>query len=358
MVNKAEIDTIETNASVGENANSSSGNDIEQTHNNQVQIYEENNNVEVEEKTFTVAFLGELMMGGAIGESLGYNYMSAFKSIAEYTSKANYTTVNLATNVIDLDELKDTKSKYIVTKNIENAFNALGVDGINLASDHMMDFGKDVFKDTVSILEEDYDLIGMKDTIVYAEHDGIKIAIIGVCNEVIGTESKYTDAGIMMYNLKKLQSMIKEAKKNVNTVVVLTHLGLENTHTVTSIMSWFYKELINAGADIVLGSHALGLYPVEIYNGKPIIYSTGNLMSDTDYSLGKETGVFTITLDENGYLESLEILPLYVNAKKQTILYNEYNKEKSGELLKYLTSKLNENTYNIVGNSAVIQTKN
>lgn len=325
----------------------------ETTANTNVQIYEEAD-VENEDKTFSVAFLGELMMGGEIGESLGYNYMSAFKNISEYTSKADYTVVNLATNVIDLEELGDTKSKYIVTKSIENAFSALGVDGVNLASDHMLDFGKDVFKDTVSILEEDYDLIGLKDKTVYIEHNGIKIAIIGVCNEVIGTEGKYTEAGVMMYNMKKLKSMIKEAKKNVNTVVMLTHLGFENTHTVTSIMSWFYKELVNAGADAVLGSHALGLYPVEIYKGKPIIYSMSNLMSDTDYDKGKESGIFTLNINENGKLTSVEILPLYINTKKQTVLYSDYNQEQSNELLQYLTNDLKEEQYNIKGNKLSI----
>lgn len=306
---------------------------------------------------FSVAFLGELMMGGNIGKELEYNYMSAFKNISEYTSKADYTVLNLATNIIDLKELKDTKSKYIVNRNIENAFSALGVDGINIASDHMLDFGKNVFKDTVKLLEQDYDLVGLKNTIVYVEHEGIKIGIIGVCNEVIGTEGQYTDAGIMMYNLKQLQSMIKEAKKKVNTVVLLTHLGLENTHTVTDIMSWFYKELVDAGADAILGSHALGVYPVEIYKNKPIIYSLGNLMNDTDYVLGKESGIFTLNINKDGKLESLEILPLYVNAKKQTILYSDYNKEANNNLLKYLTKKLDTEKFKISDNKLLINLK-
>ena len=321
-----------------------------------IQIYEESD-VEPEEKMLQVSFLGEIMMGGDVGKSLNYNYLSAFKNIAEYTSQADYTVVNLATNIIDLKELKETKSKYIVTKNIENAFSALGVDGINIASDHMLDFGQDIFKDTVNLLKEDYDLIGLKNQIVYVEHNGIKIALIGVCNEVIGTESQYTSAGIMMYNMSKLKSMIKEAKQNVNTVVVLTHLGLENTHTVTSIMSWFYKELINSGADAILGSHALGVYPVEIYNGKPIVYSMSNLMSDTDYLQGKESGVFTLNMDEKGKIKSLEILPLYVNAKKQTVLYKDYNLEMSESFLKYLSKKLDEQKYNISDGKLTINVK-
>lgn len=347
-------------------SNNKANNIIETNASTNVTIYEENSNVEIYEeqnnnanqnKEFTVAFLGELMMGGEIGENLKYNYMSAFKNIAEYTSKADYTVVNLATNVIDLKTLKDTKSKYIVTRNIENAFSALGVDGINIANDHMLDFGKDVFKDTVKTLKEDYDLIGLNNKTVYVEHDGIKIAIIGVCNEVIGTEGEYTDAGIMMYNMKKLKSMIKEAKKKVNTVVMLTHLGLENTHTVTDIMSWFYKELVDAGADAILGSHALGLYPVEMYKGKPIVYSMSNLMSDTDYLLGKESGIFTLTINKSGKLESLEILPLYVNAKKQTVLYSDYNRKTNGTLLKFLTGNLENNQYKISNNSVIINIK-
>ena len=265
--------------------------------------------------------------------------------------------MNLATNIIDLKELKDTKSKYIVTKSIENAFSALGIDGINIANDHMLDFGKSVFKDTTNILKEDYDLIGLKDTIVYVEHEGIKVALIGVCNEVIGTESEYTNAGIMMYNMKKLKSMIKTAKEKVGSVIVLTHLGLENTHTVTDIMSWFYKELVDAGADAVLGSHALGLYPLEMYKGKPIIYSMSNLMSDTDYLLGKESGIFTLNIDEKGKIKSLEILPLYVNAKKQTLLYSDYSKDANTTLLKYLTNKLNGDIFKIYDNKVTIDMK-
>ena len=334
--------------------NNTNTNIVETDSSANIHIYNEIEHDKQQEKTFDVAFLGELMMGGQISQTLNYNYMSAFKSISEYTTKADYTVVNLGTNVIDLDELKNTKSKYIVTKSIENALSALGVDGINVANDHMLDFGKEVFQDTINLLRPDYDLIGLKDTIIYAEQDGIKIAIIGVCNEVIGSEAEYIDAGIMMYNLKSIKSLIKEAKKNVNTVVVTTHLGLENTHVVTDIMAWFYRELINAGADAVLGSHALGLYPVEIYNGKPIIYSMGNLMSDTDYLQGKESGIFTLNINQDGQLKAIEITPLYINAKRQTILYSMYNKEKNESMLEYLTSKLQVGSYKVLDNKVEI----
>lgn len=294
------------------------------------------------------------MMGGEIGDNLEYNYMQAFKNISEYTSKADYTICNLTTNVIDISKIDDAKSKYIVTKKIENALNALGVDGVNLASDHMLDFGKDVFLDTKNILQEDYDLIGLKDTVTYIEHNGIKVAVIGVTNEIIGNSSEYTDAGIMVYNLSKLKSMITEAKKNANTVILMTHLGLENSHIVTNIMSWFYKKLIDYGADIVLGTHALGVYPIEKYNSKYIIYSMGYFMHDTDYEIGKKGGIFNLKINKEGNLEEIRIVPTYINAKKQTILYKDYSQKLNKEFLNYLTSNIKD--YDTQNDELVIKT--
>ena len=318
-----------------------------------VQIYEEPEVVD-EEKEFSINFLGEIIMTVDIGKTLNYNYQSAFRSISDVATKADYTAINLGTNIVKLDEIKDTSSKYIANHNILNAFNALGVDGVNLATDHMLDFGKDVFKDTKNILVTDYDLIGLKDSVVYIEHDGIKAAIIGVCNEVIGLQSNYTDAGLMMYNLKNLKSMIKEAKKNVNTVIVLTHLGLENTHTITDIMAWFYRTLIDYGADVVLGDHALGIYPLEIYKDKPIVYSMGYIMSDTNYTSGKQGGIFNITLDEKGYLKNMEITPLYINAKKQTLLYSDYDKEKGKKVLQNISKDLNKDMYTLTDEKLIV----
>ena len=325
--------------------------------NSKLNIYKEETPVEAKAKSFKISFLGELMMGGDIGEKLGYNYKSAFKEISENTKSADYTVVNMGTNIIDLKKITNSKSEYIVTKNILSAFNALGVDAVNIANDHIMDFDRSVLKDTKSYINEEYDLIGLKNTIIYAEHDGIKVAIIGVCNEVIGNESKFTNNGIMMYNLKTLKNMIKEAKKNVNTVVMLTHLGLENTYEITDIMAWFYRQLISYGADIVLGDHAMGIYPVEIYKGKPIIYSMGYLMNDTTYKEENETGIFSIYLNKDGYIEKLEIIPLYIVDSKKTVLYSDYSKEGSKKLIKTLVEELNKKVYTVSDNKITVNIK-
>lgn len=304
-----------------------------------VDVFEEEETYEpVRELKITA--LGEIMMGGKISQNVDYNYMSAFRYLSEYTKASDYTFAHLATNIVDLEEIGDTNSKYIVTAEIENAFNALGIDGLNIATDHMLDFGKEIFNDTKKFLSEDYDLIGLNNSIIYVEKDGVKVAIIGVCNETIGSSQSYTSAGIMMYNLNKVKALIETAKESASAVIVMTHLGNENSHTVTSSMKSTYKALVKAGADVVLGSHALGLYPIEIYKDKLIIYSLGYLMHDTSYESGKKSGIFDLTFNEHGELRKLEITPTYINAKKQTILMEDYNAKSVTDFLEYLAGNL------------------
>lgn len=306
---------------------------------NKVEIYEEPV-IEKADNEFNLVALGEIMMGGEINQNVNYNYMLAFKHISNITNKADYTVAHLGTNITELDKIENPKSKYIVTDKIDNAFSALGLDGISVATDHMMDFDREIFNDTKNILKDEYDLIGLKDNIIYAEANGVKIAIIGVTNEIIGSGSKYTNAGIMIYNMSKIKSMIKEAKQNAQAVIMMTHLGYENTHKVSSVMNWFYKELIKAGADLVLGSHSLGVYPIEMYKGKPIIYSLGYLMHDTSYEVGKKSGIFNFKFNEVGKLVEIRIIPTYINAKKQVLLYSDYNKEEANKFLNYIASDI------------------
>ena len=301
------------------------------------------NDTKAEEKCFSLIALGEIMMGNVDSK----NYSLSFKDVSELAKDADYTVTSLTTNIVDLEKIEDPKSKYIVNKNILKAFNALGVDGVNVASDHMLDFGKNIFNGTTSILTEaKLDIVGIQDDIIYAEHDGIKVALIGVSNEIIGSYSNFTAAKIWVYDnyMIKIKEAIKKAKESADTVVLITHLGSENSHEVTSVMEWFYHELVNAGADLVLGNHALGVYPIEIYKGTPIIYSLGYFMHDTSYDVGKKSGIFKFTIDVEGKIKSLEFTPTYIT-ESEVKLYSEYNKEEALKFMKYVGnySNLNEN---------------
>lgn len=305
-----------------------------------------------------ITALGEIMMGSR--DYTQNSYALAFKEVSSLTQDSDYVVSSLATNITSVEDLSDTKSKYIVNESIVNAFSALNIDGLNIATDHMLDFSKTMFTNTIDTLRKnDIDVIGMENDIAYAESNGIRVAFIGVNNVIIGNTKQYIDAGIFVYDLNKVKSSIKEAKTKADLVIVMTHYGKENTHQVTDVMRWFAREIVNAGADMVLGGHSLGIYPIEEYNGKIIIYSLGYLMHDTTNEYGKKSAVFDININKEGVIESLEITPTYIENKSTSRIYKDININMCNALLEELNSKskLEKFTSTVENNKLIVKLK-
>ena len=63
-------------------------------------------------------------------------------------------------------------------------------------------------------------------------------------------------------------------------VIAMPHMGAEYKSAPDEIKINFYHELIDAGADMVLGDHPHWIQTTESYNGHLIVYSMGNFMFD------------------------------------------------------------------------------
>lgn len=301
--------------------------------------------------------LGEIMMGGKVGSNLNYNYSEGIKEIYSLARISDFTYANFSTNITNLETIQNPKSKYIVTKNIISALEALGLDAVSIASDHIIDFPSDVLKSTISTLESSNIFVaGRENTPVYFEKDGKKIAIVSTNSVIIGTAKNYTNNEISVYTKDNLKKNIEEAKEAADIVIADIHWGRDTTYGVTNQMREIAKGAIDSGADMVIGSHALGVYPITKYKDKPIIYSTGYLMSDLDYTVAKEGFIFTIEVNKEMKITSLEMTPTYILDKKQVMLYNEYDSEKSNEYLKQFNNWNVENGFDskILNNKIVI----
>lgn len=316
---------------------------INEESNQYTTIAKENNS-----KSFiTINLLGEIMMGGEVTKNLDYIYSYAFKDIYLEAKEADFTYANLSTNITNMSKLDDTKSKYIVTKDIVSGLKTLGIDAVSIASDHMMDFSTTMYRTTIGILENSNIYIaGQKDNPVYFEKNNKKIAIISTNSVVIGTKSIYSNNNISMYDINELKKNIGEAKKNADFIIVDIHWGRDYEYGVTTEMSKMAHEAIDNGADMVIGSHALGVYPIITYKEKPIIYSLGYLISDTDYLVGKESYIFNISLNDELKLQKITMIPTFIKDKEQVLLYKNYDVLKMNETLNQMNTWNLENGLN------------
>ena len=79
--------------------------------------------------------------------------------------------------------------------------------------------------------------------------------------------------------------------ETTDLVIVNVHWGTEYEHQFNKIQQETAHNLIDAGADIIIGHHPHVVQGIEIYQGKPIFYSLGNFIFDQYFSSDTRAGL-------------------------------------------------------------------
>ncbi len=95
-------------------------------------------------------------------------------------------------------------------------------------------------------------------------------------------------------DLQRLTSDVRNAQQSVDRVVVSIHWGIPG-QDVCDYQRTVGHAAIDAGASIVVGHGPHSVHPVEMYRGKPIFYSVGNLVFDWSVMHGRHLHGLLIT---------------------------------------------------------------
>ena len=166
--------------------------------------------------------------------------------------------------------------------------NEIGVDLVTLANNHALDFGTDALLDTVSTLDQAGILhvgagadseAARRPAIV--DVNGVRVGFIGA-SRVIPVASWTAGASspgmLTAYDPALLVQTIQETRPLCDYLVVLIHWGVERAEMPVDHQTSLSRQCIDAGADLVVGSHPHVLQGIEYYRGKPIVYSLGNFI--------------------------------------------------------------------------------
>ncbi|MFX3633818.1 MAG: CapA family protein [Candidatus Pristimantibacillus sp.] len=293
-----------------------------------------------------LAFVGDILLAESVGNMMkikGNDF--PFTEALLYLSEPDLTAANLEYPITKRGV--PAEDKTYVFKGTPDALPALknsGVDVVSLANNHTLDQGVDGLLDTMGYLDEagiDHMGAGSNDTEAFApkirEVRGIKIAYIGLSKVVPTTTwkaDKYNAGVAETYDTTRAVAAIAKAKKEADIVVVMVHWGIEKSDTPEKYQRDFAREYIDAGADLVIGSHPHVLQGFETYKGKWIAYSLGNfIFSVTPKGRSGETGVLDATCTKKGDCE-LQFYPMYAdNAQPKPM-----DADKAKALLDRLTS--------------------
>ncbi len=189
-------------------------------------------------------------------------------------------------------------------------FTNMGVDVAFLGNNHVFDYGPTAFRDTLRTLDKaGIHRIGAGMNVseaarpVYRTVNGKTIAYVGAgCIERYSIQTPgatKSSPGIFRVDenhMKTLTSTIQNAAINSDYVTVNIHWGREYTTVVEDYQRKIGRMCIDAGADVIIGSHPHILQGTEFYKGKPIVYSIGNFWFNTKQNY---TFLMEIILDES-----------------------------------------------------------
>lgn len=187
-------------------------------------------------------------------------------------------------------------------------YEEMGVNLVTLANNHIYDFGEDAFYDALDALEE-YNIpyIGAGRNIEEATEpfyyiiNGYKIGFVNATRaekHILTTEATATTGGVLRcYDPTTFIKVIEETKKNSDFVVALVHWGKEDSSDLEQVQLDTSKQYIDAGADLIVGTHAHTLQGIDFYNDKAIIYNLGDFIFNHET---KDTAIFQLKIDDNG----------------------------------------------------------
>ncbi|MFD0958562.1 CapA family protein [Paenibacillus chungangensis] len=271
-----------------------------------------------DEEFVALSFVGDLLPDYYINDLLqthGYDY--PYRNILFYLSEPDVMAGNLETPITLRGTPMSHENLEYVYKGSPEALPAIasaGFDVFNLANNHAMDQGVEGMLDTMMHLEEAdlaYFGTGSNDAEAFRpllkEVRGMKVAYIGLSRVIPFPELK-ADRNVPgiaeTYDTTRAVQAIAKAEEEADIVVVMVHWGSNNKEELEPYQSRFAKEYIDAGADLVIGSHPHLLQGFEKYKDRWIAYSLGNfIFSKNPEGKFGETGVLDAHCTKMGECE-------------------------------------------------------
>jgi len=224
---------------------------------------------------------------------------------------------------VSLGQPMGNPNHFRFTFDPEQAINFLQANRINLVNignNHILNFHNDGLRQTEEILE--------KNNISYFG-DPLDKSKLGVIKEINGRKIAFVNYNQFdNFSPEDTIAKIKESKTQADFIIVYTHWGQEYKLINNKRQQELAHRFIDAGADLIIGSHPHVVQPIEIYKNKVIFYSLGNFVFDQYFSedVQKILGV-GILLDGDGQIQ-FTLIPLFMQKTGQLKLMDEEQRNK------------------------------
>ncbi len=241
--------------------------------------------------SISISFAGDCTLGQdirqgnwntfpTVAEREGYDFF--FKEVQTVFAHDDLTIVNLETTLTTSEDFEPNKKwRYKGSPDYTEILKIGNIEAVHIANNHMHDYKRKGFEDTIEALEKADIIYYGNDTMsqkwnTRGGHLGYDIPrvinIQGIKIALLGYKGWYDNEN----NREKIQQDINHMKENADVIIVSYHWGDQRVYYPNQMQKDLGRFTIDCGADIVVGHHPHVIQGIEKYKDKFIVYSLGN----------------------------------------------------------------------------------
>jgi len=264
----------------------------------------------MQDNSVTIAAVGDTVCRAADGGD-------PFRFTRDILGRANLRFVNLETVVVSAD-VGRPGPKWIHLRTDPNQLRYLPADVVNLANNHVFDYGPEPFAQMLNALVmKEVQWTGVdwgpeSDTVVFVRNS-LTIGFIGF-NAYSISAGRFTVKGYE--DQEATRQAVATLSERVDVTVVSLHWGTEHAPHPSPAQVEFAHSLIDTGACLILGHHPHRPQAVERYKNGLIAYSLGNfnfVQPDVKGQWFNQLSMILLaTVDRSG-VSSYETVPAWID---------------------------------------------
>ncbi len=223
------------------------------------------------------------------GELSGTPDLSAFSDVCEILESTDLGIANLENPLTVLAQKVPGKCTLRGNPGWAAVMKEAGINMVSLANNHMMDYGPEGLFDTMQCLDSaGIGHVGAgknreeaQDPLIVSIGDW-EVAFLARSAVIVSSPSyagpstpgvAFLDTGELIYN-------VRECRDAADLVIVLLHWGLEEYSYPAPAQKLLARQLVDAGADAIIGHHPHVMQGLQRLNRAVVAYSLGNFLFD------------------------------------------------------------------------------
>jgi poly-gamma-glutamate synthesis protein (capsule biosynthesis protein) len=273
-----------------------------------------------ERREYTMLFTGDVMLSRSVGSRMAAqkDWSLPFHLIVDALRNADLRYCNLECPISDRGRNLHHLYSFRADPQAIEGLKSAGFNVASQANNHTYDWGTEALVDSLDRLREaGIQPVGAGQNAMAAHYPllvhvgSLRIAFLAY----VDIDPKEAAAGVDRPGVAWLDPAqaladIRLARPLADVVIVCPHWGVEYALKPTRDQVQLAHQMIEAGADIIVGSHPHVVQPLEEYHDHWIAYSLGNFVFDQHDPATHRGLMLRVTVRDR---QIAEVLPININ---------------------------------------------